>query len=444
MISVEENEALVRVGRGTVMGNLMRQFWLPACLSSELEADGAQMRLMLLGEKLIAFRDTSGRVGIFDHICPHRCASLFFGRNEGNGIRCAYHGWKFDVDGNCLDQPNIPDKNKYPAGTKATAYKTAERGGLVFVYMGERQSAPPPLPDLEPIMAEPDDRNIALIQRDCNWLQALEGDIDTSHLGFLHGGCIDPSKMDPNDAATYTVLNKAPDINVSEMAFGTMYSASRDAMAGHEHHRYASFIFPFWCSYPSDRLEKSISANAWVPIDDEHTMIFNIDCQRASGRFKSMRYADGSLVPGLARPLEYLPRTDDWQGRWRPVPNRSNDYHLDRDMQRRGESFTGIVGIPLQDQAIQESMGPIVDRTREHLGSSDRMVMITRKALLKAAYEYRDHGRLPPVLDNPALALRARGGDIIVPAGTDWLDAYEAAMTAAHGPVATPSTQAAE
>jgi hypothetical protein len=266
-------------------------------------------------------------------------------------------------------------------------------------------------------------------------LQAVEGDIDTSHLGFLHGGHIDATKMDPNDPATYSVMNKSPHINISEMPYGTMYSASREAMAGHEHHRFASYIFPFWVTYPSDRLERNLSANAWVPIDDEHTMNFNIDLQRASGRFKSLRYADGTVIPGLARPLEYLPRTNDWMGRWRPVKNRSNDHGLDREMQRRGESYTGIVGIPLQDQAIQETMDPIIDRTQEHLASSDRMVMLTRRVLLKAVTDYADTGKLPAVLDDAALCRKARGGDVISAAGTDWLEAYEEAMTAAHGPV---------
>jgi phenylpropionate dioxygenase-like ring-hydroxylating dioxygenase large terminal subunit len=438
----EENEALVRVGRGTIMGDFMRQFWIPACLSSELAAGGAPMRLMLLGEKLIAFRDHAGRAGIFDHRCPHRCASLFFGRNEEGGLRCIYHGWKFDVDGNCLDQPNLPDKSKYPAGVKAEAYRVAERGGLVFVYMGARQSAPPPLSEIEPILADGDDRNIALTQRDCNWLQALEGDIDTSHLGFLHAGSVDGDRLDPADPARFTVINKSPTINVSEMPFGTMYSAQRDADPGFEHHRFACFLYPFWVTYPSDRLERNVSANAWVPIDDEHTMTFNIDVQRAAGRQKSMQYADGSPVPGLARPLQYLPRTTDWQGRWRPAMNQSNDYGLDRALQGNGGSYSGIVGITLQDQAVIESMEPIVDRTREHLGSSDRMVMLTRRALLKAARDYRDTGKLPALVDQPELARQARGGDIVLPVGTDWLDGYEEAMTAAHGPF--PRPQAAE
>jgi hypothetical protein len=277
-------------------------------------------------------------------------------------------------------------------------------------------------------MGDGDDRNIALTQRNCNYLQALEGDVDTSHLGFLHVGGVDGSRMDPNDAATYTVLNKAPEIGVTEMPFGTMYAASRAAMEGFDHHRFASFIFPFWVTYPSDELERNLSANAWVPIDDENTMIFNIDLQRASGGHKSMTYADGSVVPGLARPVNYLPRTSDWMGRWRAAPNLENDYLMDHEARRNGTSFSGITGVPLQDQMVQESMGRIVDRTKEHLGSSDRMVIVTRRAMLKAVADYQATGALPEVLDKPELCRMARGGDRIVEAGTDWFDAYEDGM----------------
>lgn len=432
MLSVADNEALTRVGRGTVMGNFMRQFWIPACKSSELEVDGDPMRLMLLGEKLIAFRDSSGRVGIFDHRCPHRCASLFFGRNEKGGIRCGYHGWKFDVEGNCLDQPNLPDKNRFPAGTKAYAYKTAERGGLVFVYMGERKE-PPPLPDIEATKGPSHGRGIVLTQRDCNWMQNLEGDIDTSHLGFLHVGGIDGHAIDENDPQRYTVINKDPKINVSEMPFGTMYSAQRPAGPGEDHHRFACFIFPFWVTYPSDMLETNISVNAWVPIDDEHTMIFNIDVLRGEGKDTAMRYKDGTVVGGLARPQQYLPQTTDWMGRWRTADSRSNDYGRSHENMANG-SFIGVNGIPLQDQAIIESMGTIVDRSLEHLASSDRMVMLTRRALLAAAREYAKTGKLPPVLDDTSLSANARGGDIVVSQDTDWLEGYRMSLEKAVKP----------
>lgn len=262
---------------------------------------------MILGEKLIAFRDSEGRVGVMDHRCPHRCASLFFGRNEKGGIRCAYHGWKFDVTGKCLDQPNLEDKNRYPAGTPAIAYRVKESGGMVLAYFGENQENPPGLPELEALLDEGDDRNIALTHRDCNYMQALEGDIDTSHLGFLHVGGIDDEKLDLSDPEVFTVKNKAPKINVSVMPFGTMYSAQRDAYEGQEHQRYASYIFPFWVTYPAGEIEENITLNAWVPIDDVSTMIFNIDLGRKDGRKKNLKYKDGTPVGGLARRWNTFP-----------------------------------------------------------------------------------------------------------------------------------------
>ncbi|HVB16627.1 MAG TPA: Rieske 2Fe-2S domain-containing protein, partial [Stellaceae bacterium] len=144
----KDSNDLVRVGPGTVMGGLMREYWMPAAMAAELKADGAPVRLLLLGEQLIAFRDSSGRVGVMDHKCPHRCASLFLGRNEENGIRCVYHGWKYDVDGNCVDTPNLAGNADFKNRIKAKAYQTVERNGLVWVYMGVRKKAPP-LPQIE-------------------------------------------------------------------------------------------------------------------------------------------------------------------------------------------------------------------------------------------------------------------------------------------------------
>src|SRR4051812_3956644 len=188
MLSREENELITRVGPGTPVGELMRQYWLPAMLSSELPSpDSDPVRVLLLGEKLLAYRDTSGRVGLLQHNCPHRGASLFFGRNEENGLRCVYHGWKFDVSGQCIDMPNEPAESDFKTKVKAVAYPTQERGGIVWAYMGAR-SEPPPLPHLEPNMLADDQVMVNAIQRECNWLQGLEGDIDTSHLGFLHLG----------------------------------------------------------------------------------------------------------------------------------------------------------------------------------------------------------------------------------------------------------------
>src|SRR5438105_7356794 len=195
MLSHEENELISRVGPGTPMGNLMREYWLPAMVSSELPSpDCDPVRVMLLGEKLIAFRDTNGNVGLVANNCPHRGASLFFGRNEESGLRCVYHGWKFAVDGTCLDMPNEPAESDFRTKVKAVAYPTQERGGIVWTYMGPRAD-PPPMPDLEANMLE--GATAAAFQLESNWLQILEGDIDTTHVGFLHYGGLSPEEQPP-------------------------------------------------------------------------------------------------------------------------------------------------------------------------------------------------------------------------------------------------------
>src|ERR1700687_3103250 len=220
----KDSEDLVRVGPGTAMGGLMREYWLTAAMSSELEKDGAPLRLMLLGEKLIAFRDSSGRVGVMDHRCPHRCASWFLGRNEQNGIRCVYHGWKYDTDGNCVDTPNIAGNPDFTNRIKAKTYQVAERNGLVWVYMGARKTAPA-LPQIEATLLPEAEVTISFAQRECNWLQALEGDIDTSHFGFLHAGSIQPDDVPEDSLFRHTVTNRAPDYHVAETQCGTMYAA---------------------------------------------------------------------------------------------------------------------------------------------------------------------------------------------------------------------------
>src|SRR5947207_13912997 len=183
----KDSEDLVRVGPGTVMGKMMRQYWVPAAMSSELERDGAPMRLMLLGEQLIAFRDSAGRVGVMDHKCPHRCASLFLGRNEEGGLRCVYHGWKYDVTGACVDMPSVPAERDFKHLVKAKAYKAVERNGLIWVYMGDRKEAPL-LPMIEATLLPESEVTINFVHRECNSLQALEGDSDTCDFGFLHAG----------------------------------------------------------------------------------------------------------------------------------------------------------------------------------------------------------------------------------------------------------------
>ena len=234
MTTMQDSELLTRVGPGTPMGNLMRHYWLPALKSSELKPDGDPVRLKLLGEELIAFRDTSGRIGVMDHRCPHRCASLFYGRNEEDGIRCIYHGWKYDVDGHCLDQPNLPPHQQFTDKIHAKAYKAAERNGVVYVYMGAADKAPP-LPDIAATHIPESEAKITFAMRECNWLQALEGDIDTSHLNFLHYGAASGADFAPTDRGALRRRSGAtPNTRSSEHELGTIYGAYRPGRERHD------------------------------------------------------------------------------------------------------------------------------------------------------------------------------------------------------------------
>ena len=428
----KDSEDLTRVGPGTVMGKLMRQYWLPAAMSSELRADGAPVRLMLLGEQLIAFRDSSGRVGIMDHKCPHRCASLFLGRNEENGLRCVYHGWKFDVQGNCVDMPSVPAERDFKHLVKAKAYKAVERNGLVWVYMGERKEAPP-LPQIEATLIPEAEVQISFVQRECNWLQALEGDIDTSHFGFLHAGGIEADML-PNDALLrHTVTNRAPDYHVADTDTGTMYCAYRGAGPGKTYWRFANFMMPFWTQTPQGRFSEHLHNRAWVPMDDTHTMFVSLRWKHEPPFVTDDK--SGKQMPGFGRVFNYLPNTTEWYGRWRLVGRPENDWLIDRDAQARGGNYTGIDGIHAQDQAITESMGPVTDHLHEHLGPSDMMIMRTRRRLLKAARALARDGAVPPGVDNPEIMYPVRSGDFITDQGTGWKDAYAAQMRAATRPL---------
>jgi phenylpropionate dioxygenase-like ring-hydroxylating dioxygenase large terminal subunit len=364
------------------MGQLMRQYWIPAVLSSELARDGAPIRLMLLGEKLIAFRDSASRVAVMDHRCPHRGASLFLGRNEEGGIRCIYHGWKYDVSGNCIDMPSVPPNQDFKHKVKAKAYRAVERAGLVWVYMGSR--AAPSLPALE-ILDLPDEQiGVSLIQRDCNYLQALEGDIDTSHFGFLHAGHVDPADVAEEEPLRQTITTRAPQYYVTDRNWGTQYAGYRPAGPGLTYWRFASFLFPFWTQAPNGEFDSHVHARAWVPLDDGHTMFFFLWWKRGTSAvtLPQPAFKDGRAIGGTGRGNKFLPNTTDWLGRWRLANNASSDWGMDRAAQRDNSIYSGIDGIHLQDQAITESMGPIVDHAFEHLAPSDQMITHTRRRLL--------------------------------------------------------------
>ncbi|MDJ0921717.1 MAG: Rieske 2Fe-2S domain-containing protein [Henriciella sp.] len=408
----EENEFLTQTGPGTPMGELMRQYWFPAMRSDELVADGDPVRLRLLCEDFVAFRTGSGEVGIVDHFCAHRCASLFFGRNEDEGIRCVYHGWKFDRHGKCVDRPSEPHE-AIPASIRLKALKTREVNGLVWVYMGTRET-PPPFPEFDVNRRSEESCDVSIALRECNWLQALEGDIDTAHVGFLHLGGVSADNFEKGSINYYRHLDLAPRYEIVETRYGTMYDAYRPAGESETYHRVGQFMLPFFTMTPPFDFDSGAThLRAWVPADDHHTWLIEIK----SGDVTLTKDKDGKPLSGGTVGWTYLPNTTDWLGRWRIAENKSNDYGMDRSR----PNYTGINGIPLQDQAITESMGPIQDRTREHLGSSDRMIMLSRRRMMKAAKALAEEGAAPPGVETPEVYQSIRSGFMLTPNEADWL-----------------------
>jgi phthalate 4,5-dioxygenase len=390
----------------------MREYWIPGMLSGELPGpDCDPVRIRLLGENLIAFRDSSGRVGMLGAQCPHRGASLFYGRNEEDGLRCVYHGWKYDVTGQCVDMPSEPPESTFKERIRATAYPCAERGGVIWTYMGPR-ATPPALPDLEANMLPEDEISVGMVMRRCNWLQGIEGDIDTSHLQILHYGSVPAEVEQQGTFAAYGLQDRAPRYAVTDTEYGTMYGAYRPAGDDSYYWRIASFLFPFYAMIPTGLLGHQIIVRAWVPIDDEHMM------------FVSMSGKESGRAPGggVSRtPVALQPNSTDWYGRWRPVQTAENDYLIDRDKQRRLESYSGIDGILQQDMAVTESMGPVYDRTSEHLATTDAMIIQTRQRILGAVKEFRDEGITPPGVDDPAVYAQRSGG-VLLPRDVDWIE----------------------
>lgn len=414
----EDNELLTRVGPGTPMGNLMRHYWFPILKSEEVKADGDPVRFRMLGEDLLAFRDSDGKVGIIEPYCPHRRAELFFGRNEECGLRCVYHGWKFDVDGNCVDMPSEPPETDFKHKVKIKAYKAQEKIGMIWVYMGTQDPAPG-LPDFDSMRLPKEKISIKIALRECNYLQALEGDIDTVHLGFLHLGAVGTSSFNKKTREHYLSEDKSPKYEVTDTDNGTMYGAYRAAEEDTYYWRVARFLMPCWTMPPGGEIVDHIIVRVWIPIDDHNSMFVSFS---EAGRSPVDNIKKGTSITGLGAGLNYIenPGTG-FLDRWKLKENRSNDYMIDREEQRTS-SYTGVKGIHLQDQMITESMGAIEDRTKEHLGTSDQMITTTRRRLIKAAKELEKNGTIPPGSHNPEIYHTARSGGMIIGRELNWLE----------------------
>jgi phenylpropionate dioxygenase-like ring-hydroxylating dioxygenase large terminal subunit len=433
MAAKSDNEMLSRVGPGTVMGDLLRQYWIPFAQSADLpEKDGAPRRIRLLGENLVAFRNTDGEIGLIDHVCPHRCASLFFGRNEENGLRCLYHGWKFDIHGQCVDVPNEPPGSPLKKRVRATAYPCVERNGIIWTFMGPRKRNLPPLPEPGWAMVDTSRRCSLRYQRECNWLQAMEGDFDSSHLTFLHltfdekvQGTAADRKAGIEYYRNLTRMDKQPLLDVRNTDVGVMYGARRDAEAGMFYWRVTQFLLPFYTSVPCYGGKNR--AKVWVPLDDEHTMVW--EPFWSTRRPLSVEEQKG--WEGRVPPSGFRPDTDDWLGQFRFAAQAANDYLISRERQKNF-NFSGMENVtPIQDGAMQESMGPICDRSREHLGASDAAIVFMRRRLFNAAKALRRSRKTPPGVDDATL-YHKHGDQMLLGAADSWGQHYLAKMQAEY------------
>ncbi len=408
MLSTANNEMITQVGPGTPMGEAMRRYWIPALMDFELpEPDCDPVRVRLLGEDLVAFRDSKGRVGLLPDACPHRRVSLYFGRNEEEGLGCVYHGWKFDVDGICVDQPNEPAESNFQHKVRTRAYKTWEGGNVIWAYLGPASEMPTP-PAFEWTTVPDSHRGVTKLIQTCTWVQAVEGGIDTSHSSFLHNN-------DLSDKSLLRSRSTAPYLEVEQTNYGYTYSSVRPLSAEEGNYvRTYHYVLPFHqlragqVGRSGEPVQPRSSGHCWVPIDDQNTMVFNWTFTW-----------DENPLPDKEKRLAGT--GNEWdvdidRKTFRTKRNKENDWLLDRQMQRT-ENFTGIVGVNTQDRALQETMGTIADRSQEHLGTSDRAIIAMRK-LLQEAIRVNADGGTPRGSQGEFVGIRAI--DRILPADQPW------------------------
>jgi phthalate 4,5-dioxygenase oxygenase subunit len=414
MLSARENELLCRVEGEAPLGRLMRRYWIPAGLSEQLAAaDGAPIRLRILGENLVAFRDTKGRLGVLGEFCPHRKASLYFARNEECGLRCLYHGWKFDVDGNCLEMASEPPESSFPQKVRHTAYPVREAGGFVWIYMGppERQ------PEFEPPAWAPTAAtkvSIARIEVPCNWAQIMEGQIDSAHSSSLHSSDMRPAEVDTAQAADTHWLrpstDKSPRIQVQLTNYGMRYAAVRRPIMNadtHDYVRITTYVAPFTALIPPNSSYNL--ASVIVPRDDTSSYFHFIAWSESEGIDQDAWRKFCVAEIGVDLDEEYRP----------VLRTKENDYLQDRRAMKLGD-FTGIPGIPNQDIAMWVSMGAIADRTSERLGASDIAIVQFRRLVLAAIRRFQESGVVLGYGESHVPQSKLKSYQGVVPKSENW------------------------
>jgi len=397
MLSREDNELLCRVGPGTAMGNLMRQYWIPALMSSELpRPDGPPVRVRLLGENLVLFRDEQGRYGLLDRHCPHRGADLAFGRRESGGLRCSFHGWLFDVTGQCLETPAEPESSPLCRNIKQPAYRIVEKSGVLWAYMGPPERKPAP-PEVEWCLVPESHRYVTKRLQETSYLQAMEGGIDTSHVSWVHRYEVDKDPMHKHSKALdYIKADSNVVFDIEEVPHGLTLYGRRLGEADSHYWRITQWIFPWFTLIPPFG-PHALGGHVWVPIDDENCWAWSInwlaDRPLPEEELQAMKAGQGIHV-------KYLP------GSFTPLANKSNDWLIDREAQKNRDSFSGVDGFSIQDASLQESMGPIQNHAGEHLIPTDKAIVMARRKLERAARDLAQ-GIEPPALDPAAQRVRA-------------------------------------
>jgi nitrite reductase/ring-hydroxylating ferredoxin subunit len=372
----------------------MRRYWVPVLLSSEIaEPDCPPVRVKILGEKLIAFRDSAGQAGLVDEFCAHRGASLFLGRNEEGGIRCSYHGWKFDIHGQCTELPSVPN---LACKMKIKAYPCVERGDVVWAYMGPEDKRPAP-PDLEWCNVPSVQRYATKRFQASGWLQAMEGGIDTTHASWVHRFELDQDPMHKKAKANkYIKADPTAVFDIEEAPHGLTIFGRRNGEADSHYWRVTQWIFPWFTLIPPFG-EHALGAHMWIPIDDESCWAWSInflpDRPLPAEELEAMQEGKGIHV-------KYIP------GTFIPLANPGNDWLIDRKAQKERLSFSGVEGFSIQDASLQESMGPLQDYEREHLVSTDKPIVMARRMLARAVRALAD-GVEPPALDSATQRVRA-------------------------------------
>ena len=415
MITREENELLCRVEGDATMGRLMRQHWVPICLSEEVaEPDSDPVAARILGENLVVFRDSDGHVGVLDEACPHRGPSLVYGRNEEGGLRCLYHGWKMDIQGNVTEMVSEPAASGFMDKVKHKAYPVKEWGGMVWAWMGAKEAMPEFVP---PNWAPTADTrvSIAKVVLPVNWAQVLEGAIDSAHSSSLHSSDMVPARVQGAEATASAWLrpstDKAPRMQVQRASYGFRYAAIRRPIVNAQTHDYVRstvFVAPWTVLIPPNNLYNVANVN--VPGDDTNT------------NFYFIAWGHPAQTPETQTWRKFLRQTVgvDLDERYRPLRNHDNRFWQDRQAMRAG-NFTGITGFPNQDVAMWVTMGPIADRTKERLGASDLAVVEFRKQMLEALRAF-EQGASAIGTGEQAIPPSVCAYQGVIPKTTDWRD----------------------